>query len=69
MEKWKRNSSEYYWEYVLNLDEAEKDLKTKSKKTINWALNGHKSFAKINLSLLINRKLKMVYVIFNLYFA
>ena len=32
MEKWKRNSSEILLEYVLNLDEAEKDLKTKIEK-------------------------------------
>ena len=34
MEKWKKIQARYYWNYVLNLEKAEKDLKEKIKKKL-----------------------------------
>ena len=60
---WKNGNSlqaRYYWNYVLNLDETEEDLKQIVK---NKLLSVYKemilrSFSKVNLSLNINKKLK-----------
>ena len=48
----------YYWEYVLNLKKAEKDLKEKIQKTYQRPFRMVlKSHAKINLTLSVNKKL------------